>query len=153
MYNTEFCCRCCCFYFINRKYDNWYGKLLSLYHNLISLLEVCSSTAIFAVACRLTLMYFGGLIWFIVFSSFWDRLRRHICVHFESFQLYHSAGIRHEPRNAITFTTICGSKGWGIRIVVGYSVVGYALEDSYVRFQIELEFVQCLANPNYLNCK
>lgn len=22
-----------------------------------------------------------------------------------------------------------------------------------LRFQIELEFVQCLANPNYLNCK
>ena len=21
------------------------------------------------------------------------------------------------------------------------------------RFQVELEFVQCLANPNYLNCK
>lgn len=22
-----------------------------------------------------------------------------------------------------------------------------------MRFQIELEFVQCLANPNYLNCE
>lgn len=22
-----------------------------------------------------------------------------------------------------------------------------------MRFQVELEFVQCLANPNYLNCK
>lgn len=22
-----------------------------------------------------------------------------------------------------------------------------------LRFQLELEFVQCLANPNYLNCK
>lgn len=22
-----------------------------------------------------------------------------------------------------------------------------------LRFQVELEFVQCLANPNYLNCK
>ena len=22
-----------------------------------------------------------------------------------------------------------------------------------IRFQVELEFVQCLANPNYLNCK
>uniref|UniRef100_A0A8C4SCR2 Mediator of RNA polymerase II transcription subunit 31 n=1 Tax=Erpetoichthys calabaricus TaxID=27687 RepID=A0A8C4SCR2_ERPCA len=28
------------------------------------------------------------------------------------------------------------------------------LEDpSAVRFQLELEFVQCLANPNYLNCE
>ena len=26
-------------------------------------------------------------------------------------------------------------------------------EQSRARFQIELEFVQCLANPNYLNCK
>jgi len=26
-----------------------------------------------------------------------------------------------------------------------------ALNDDTVRFQVELEFVQCLANPNYLN--
>lgn len=26
-------------------------------------------------------------------------------------------------------------------------------EQQRVRFQVELEFVQCLANPNYLNCK
>ena len=26
-----------------------------------------------------------------------------------------------------------------------------ALNDDAVRFQVELEFVQCLANPNYLN--
>lgn len=26
-----------------------------------------------------------------------------------------------------------------------------ALNDDRVRFQVELEFVQCLANPNYLN--
>ncbi|CAL8082858.1 unnamed protein product [Calicophoron daubneyi] len=28
---------------------------------------------------------------------------------------------------------------------------GFGLDDSRTRFQIELEFVQCLANPNYLN--
>ena len=27
----------------------------------------------------------------------------------------------------------------------------YSLNDDAVRFQVELEFVQCLANPNYLN--
>lgn len=26
-------------------------------------------------------------------------------------------------------------------------------EQQRLRFQIELEFIQCLANPNYLNCK
>ena len=26
-------------------------------------------------------------------------------------------------------------------------------EQTRLRFQVELEFVQCLANPNYLNCK
>lgn len=26
-------------------------------------------------------------------------------------------------------------------------------EQIRLRFQVELEFVQCLANPNYLNCK
>lgn len=26
-------------------------------------------------------------------------------------------------------------------------------EQQRIRFQTELEFVQCLANPNYLNCK
>jgi hypothetical protein len=26
-------------------------------------------------------------------------------------------------------------------------------EQQKVRFQVELEFVQCLANPNYLNCE
>ena len=26
-------------------------------------------------------------------------------------------------------------------------------EQQKTRFQTELEFVQCLANPNYLNCK
>ncbi len=26
-------------------------------------------------------------------------------------------------------------------------------EDSKLRFQMELEFIQCLANPRYLNCK
>ncbi|VEL12400.1 unnamed protein product [Protopolystoma xenopodis] len=30
---------------------------------------------------------------------------------------------------------------------------GTTLEDSKVRFQIELEFVQCLANPHYLTCR
>lgn len=25
-------------------------------------------------------------------------------------------------------------------------------EQARLRFQVELEFVQCLANPNYLNC-
>lgn len=25
-------------------------------------------------------------------------------------------------------------------------------EQTRLRFQVELEFVQCLANPNYLNC-
>ncbi|VDP87620.1 unnamed protein product [Echinostoma caproni] len=28
---------------------------------------------------------------------------------------------------------------------------GFSFDDSQTRFQIELEFVQCLANPNYLN--
>ncbi|THD20154.1 Mediator of RNA polymerase II transcription subunit 31-A [Fasciola hepatica] len=28
---------------------------------------------------------------------------------------------------------------------------GFSFDDSRTRFQIELEFVQCLANPNYLN--
>ncbi|KAF6773731.1 hypothetical protein AHF37_06713 [Paragonimus kellicotti] len=28
---------------------------------------------------------------------------------------------------------------------------GLSLDDSRTRFQIELEFVQCLANPSYLN--
>ena len=27
------------------------------------------------------------------------------------------------------------------------------MDQQRVRFQTELEFVQCLANPNYLNCK
>lgn len=27
----------------------------------------------------------------------------------------------------------------------------HSLNDDTVRFQVELEFVQCLANPNYLN--
>lgn len=26
-------------------------------------------------------------------------------------------------------------------------------EEARTRFQVELEFVQCLANPHYLNCK
>lgn len=26
-------------------------------------------------------------------------------------------------------------------------------DQTRLRFQVELEFVQCLANPNYLNCK
>lgn len=26
-------------------------------------------------------------------------------------------------------------------------------DQSKLRFQVELEFVQCLANPNYLNCR
>ena len=27
------------------------------------------------------------------------------------------------------------------------------VEEAKIRFQVELEFVQCLANPHYLNCK
>jgi len=36
-----------------------------------------------------------------------------------------------------------------------YSVTGgpETEEQTRLRFQVELEFVQCLANPNYLNCK
>lgn len=26
-------------------------------------------------------------------------------------------------------------------------------EQNRIRFQVELEFVQCLANPNYIHCK
>lgn len=26
-------------------------------------------------------------------------------------------------------------------------------EQSRIRFQVELEFVQCLANPNYIHCE
>ena len=34
-----------------------------------------------------------------------------------------------------------------------YSIAGESEEAQKIRFQVELEFVQCLANPNYLNCK
>ncbi|TNN14110.1 Mediator of RNA polymerase II transcription subunit 31 isoform 2 [Schistosoma japonicum] len=32
------------------------------------------------------------------------------------------------------------------------NIKNFGLDESRNRFQIELEFVQCLANPNYLNC-
>lgn len=35
---------------------------------------------------------------------------------------------------------------------INYDLIAFTLDDSRARFQIELEFVQCLANPNYLNC-
>lgn len=39
-------------------------------------------------------------------------------------------------------------KGWNY-----LSGVPETEEQQKLRFQIELEFVQCLGNPNYLNCK
>jgi len=30
---------------------------------------------------------------------------------------------------------------------------GESVEENNLRFQLELEFVNCLANPKYLNCK
>lgn len=38
---------------------------------------------------------------------------------------------------------------------VFFFFLSYLLDDAgnRLRFQLELEFVQCLANPNYLNCK
>lgn len=37
--------------------------------------------------------------------------------------------------------------------VMGCTVAGESEDAQRLRFQIELEFVQCLANPNYLLCK
>lgn len=39
-------------------------------------------------------------------------------------------------------------KGWNY-----LSGVPETEEQQKLRFQIELEFVQCLGNPNYLNCR
>lgn len=34
------------------------------------------------------------------------------------------------------------------------SLVGTETEEqNRMRFQVELEFIQCLANPNYIHCK
>lgn len=34
-----------------------------------------------------------------------------------------------------------------------FTVPAESEEQQRLRFQVELEFVQCLANPNYLHCK
>lgn len=46
------------------------------------------------------------------------------------------------------FKPLTYEKGWNY-----VSGVPETEEQQRLRFQIELEFVQCLGNPNYLNCK
>lgn len=46
------------------------------------------------------------------------------------------------------FKPLTSEKGWNY-----VSGVPETEEQQRLRFQIELEFVQCLGNPNYLNCK
>lgn len=46
------------------------------------------------------------------------------------------------------FKPLTFEKGWNY-----VSGVPETEEQQRLRFQIELEFVQCLGNPNYLNCK
>lgn len=41
-----------------------------------------------------------------------------------------------------------------IQYFIKFILVPVETEDQQrIRFQVELEFVQCLANPNYLHCK
>ena len=46
--------------------------------------------------------------------------------------------------------SFCAGARWGGCRRAGEAEVGAADAE---RFQLELEFVQCLANPNYLNCE
>lgn len=39
-----------------------------------------------------------------------------------------------------------------IKHFINNLAVGETEEQAKLRFQVELEFVQCLANPNYLHC-
>ena len=44
-------------------------------------------------------------------------------------------------------------------LIICFEIIWFCLffntgvEQAKMRFQVELEFVQCLANPHYLNCK
>lgn len=47
----------------------------------------------------------------------------------------------------------CRSKKNYLTNSFGFSVHSETDEQARLRFQVELEFIQCLANPNYLHCK
>lgn len=51
----------------------------------------------------------------------------------------------HEPYMCNFITTL--------KLNVNISVMPETEEQNRIRFQVELEFVQCLANPNYIHCK
>lgn len=48
---------------------------------------------------------------------------------------------------------MCGGGTTVVMIVMVFFATGESEDGQRLRFQVELEFVQCLANPNYLLCK
>lgn len=66
---------------------------------------------------------------------------------------WHDFKLRHSSGNLFLYSVHCLRKFKFTIVNTNILFLSESEEQQRIRFQTELEFVQCLANPNYLNCK
>lgn len=68
-------------------------------------------------------------------------------------QRYYSRWWLQKVNNFVYSTLLKSFERWSFICLISFPAMPETEEQNRIRFQVELEFVQCLANPNYIHCK